>query len=205
MSTSGLRSTKSILITLGIMMLGACGGSSDGSSAQPVSSTADQSDDGSAEPEQDSPEPATGDAGATVTIGGTTHEFGPDEVFICMLDENGLFRATLASADYTQNLEISLPPEGYITDDPLNLHSNYASVLFQQSETEMWFADAYESDPKSVNNREIPEGLTQVDSYDFDSGGASGTATFLNMEALTFVEDHSTGDPVSGSFAISCG
>ena len=200
-----------VLLTLAMFVLGSCGGSDD-SSSPPSETTPVQTDGEEVTPEattdddSTTPEaPSAGDGGAIVTIDGDSHEFSAEEVFVCFINADGIFNASLASSDFTQNLEVSLPPEGFATDDVLRVADEYASVDLTVSESEVWSADAYESDPRSVNNRNIPEGQTQVDTYQFDSAGASGTATFLNMEALTIVDGNSTGQPVSGSFEVSCG
>lgn len=206
MTNNGLRHRDAISFVIALAMLGACGGS-DSSSAEPAgpdaSSEQSQQDDVADGSEADA-QPSTGEGGASITINGTVHQFAPEDIAFCLLDENGIFRGAATSADYSQTLEFSLPPEGFTTDDPLSAADVYATVSFAQSESEIWLASAYESDPLSVNNRNIPAGQTQVDSYDFSSAGASGSATFLNTQALTVTDGVFNGEPVSGTFEISC-
>lgn len=190
-----------VLCAFAMAVFGSCGGS-DGSSAQaPSPTTADRT---AVTGDTNSGAPSI-DGGAVVTVAGTTYDFGADEVRICIVDESGIFRATIANADFTQNLTVSLPPEGYEPDSPLDAADAYPSVDLLVAEAEHWTADAYLSDPTSTSNLNIPEGQTQVDSYRFDSTGASGTATFLDREALTYGAGGATGEPVPGSFEVSCG
>lgn len=194
------------------LAMAACGASDDGATESVLTTEATENG------EQDSTAgdgtvggtdqgaPAAGELSATATIGGTTYEFSPGAFGYCAINEDGLFVASLVNEDSTV-IEVSLPPEGFEAESVHQLSDEYPSVVVVVPEGARWEADAYESDPESTNNRNIPEGQTQVDSYEFDSSGASGQATFLDMESLTYNEDDSfySGEPVSGDFQISCG
>lgn len=159
------------------------------------------------------PETSGGDVRAVVTIGSETYEFSAGEYNGCLTTEDGIFKATflgedgLVLGDSFISLEVSLPPDGLNPVDLLMPWDAYPHVTVVIGESEEWEANAYESSPESTNNRNIPEGMTQVDSFQIDASGASGTATFLDLENLTFDQDTSSysGEPMAGSFEVFCG
>lgn len=184
------------------LVVASCGGDDDGGtddSGADGSGADDSGADGVASP-------GAGDVSAVVVIGGDTYDFEAGMAGFCLVDENGIFKATVAT-DSVSAVDVSLPPDGYEAENRrFDLTDEYASVEVRLPDGE-WLAHAYESDPQSTNNRNIPEGQTLVDSYEFDASGASGTATFLHMDDLTYNQDGGfySGEPTTGSFEISCG
>lgn len=212
-----VRSLSTLLIVS--LVIAACS-SSDGGESNPGQTTTAPS----AEPQPSGEEPtggdqdtepdaSNGDLWAVVTIGDETYEFGAGENNGCFVGEEDIFKAGFLGEDGLilgesfLSLEVSLPPDGLDAAALSMPWDAYAHVTVVIGESAQWEANAYESTPESTSNRNIPEGLTQVDSFQFDASGASGTATFLDMENLTFDQETSSnfGDPMSGSFEVSCG
>lgn len=197
-------------VVVGIaFVVAACGDNGDDDNSTATEAAAASADN---EVEVDDPESAvepgsmsTGEASAVVVLDGETYEFEPEVAGFCVVDENGIFHATIASGT-SGVVEVSLPPDGYEADSVLSYADEYASVDVVLPDGAEWSADAYESDPESTNNLNIPPGLTQVDSFEFDDSGASGSATFLNMEDLTYEDDGTySGEPITGTFEVVCG
>ena len=215
-----MRRRKLVLVVMVALVLAACGGSDEGSSVSGEQSSPTE------EPKSDRPsgdtEPVDGEAVTDVTdgdqwavvkIGSETYEFGAGEYNHCLITEEGIFKATFLGEDGLVlgesfiSLEVSLPPDGLNPADLLMPWDAYPHVTVVIGESEEWEANAYESTSESTSNRNIPEGLTQVDGFQFDVSGASGAATFLDMENLTHDQETSSfsGDPMTGSFEVSCG
>jgi hypothetical protein len=91
------------------------------------------------------------------------------------------------------------------TDDVLFSAEQYASVSVGIADA-VWSANADDSEPLSVNNRDLPEGQSVVLDYQFDASGASGTANFVNLETLELVEAGGsfTGESIPGTFDVTC-
>ncbi|MGB7860915.1 MAG: hypothetical protein WBM90_10500 [Acidimicrobiia bacterium] len=203
------------------LALAACGSSDGGDQGSgqttvPTStdsqSTGEEPGDGGAGQDSE-PEAAAGDQRAVVTIGSETYEFEQSEYSSCSITEHGIFKATfvgedgLVTGESFMSLEVSLPPDGLKPADLSMPWDAYPHVTIVIGESHEWDADAYESTGESTSNRNIPEGLTQVDSFQFDASGASGSATFLDVDNLTYDQDTSSysGEPMTGSFEVSCG
>lgn len=207
-----------VIVGLMVLVLAACGGSSDetasDSTASPSTSAsseqgADPTDAPDA-PADDQTDSTVGDIGdhfdtaggtATATIGDETWEFALPEghpIANCDADFFGGFVAILT----TGTADLSVPadafsvllPGGDLTESP-----NVAVNLAVDSDAE-WIADEtiYEQYP------DLPAGLG-VTSFSIDGTTASGTATFFEQESL-YQFTAGNGDLVveDGTFTVTC-
>jgi hypothetical protein len=208
------------LAIVAMFAIAACGGGDDDggddsngdNDAPDATATADNSggdndDDGDNDGDNDDDGDDDGDgaAFAKVTIGSDSWEFDLASQFSACIALGGAIGAVGPGANGIDvDVDITLPPEDWES----------------QSDDDGWDAPSVRVDD-DVNDRQWRaggdiindilagrdniDGVSQVDSFSIDGGTASGTATFIDMRAVTFAAGDALPDSVQGSFEVSCG
>ena len=145
------------------------------------------------EPSQDA---SDSPLGATITVGAETWTFELSEVFPggCWVDANGIDTGGSVDGD-TMGVTFAatdLRQDGghlYVTNHPT---------------MEDWMARADRKNTTTLHL--LPDGVSQIDSITIDGGRISGTATFIETNAVRQAVDDNTPFPasVAGSFDIQC-
>ncbi len=184
-----------------VLLLVACGGSDNGSSADSTptqNAAADETASGTSNDEATQPSSAgdsqVGSKTATVTIGDQTYEFNMLSCIAVGGAVGGTGRATDGSDVST---EINLPPKDWETSSE-DWDPPYIRVDDGVNEVD-WRAggDTAQLYPS------IDESQTSVDSYANNGSVSQGSATFAETNSALPVGQKF--EVVSGSFAINCG
>jgi hypothetical protein len=211
------------LSVLFVLLAAGCGGGeSDDSASSTESSEADSSSGGTEEAGDDNgtesgaegeeaesapeaePEPeqeAGGGERAVVTIG--EEQFSSDQSVVC-ISLGGAVGGTFFNDAGDIEITIDVPPEDWQSspddwqppsvqvDDARDPQNERQWEAREQNATELTF---------------VPEGASQVDSFSVSGSSASGSATFIDVDAafVALAEGTDPPEPVTGTFEISCG
>lgn len=149
--------------------------------------------------DSDGSETDLGPATAVVTVGSETYEF--TGLTCVTYDDNSRLTAAGSTSDGATSMNADIFPGGVDQEGLFSVH--YVNVR-NTEEGFNWSADVH--DYPSLDEETIPEGGSQIDSVTIDGGYAVGTATFIDLEAVT--EAYRADEPVpesrTGSFEINC-
>jgi len=204
-----------LLLVFMLLAVSACGGSS----GSERNDTTDQNSPGETGDEQvtvttdaegnandDTPGPTSSvsvPGQATLTLNGTTHQFGGDVPGMSFCEPS------MAGANYFANLPM-LDESGEVIGElsglqvflPLDTQDfgEPPHAMFIDGE-EAWLAD-----PQEIDLGGLDPNTSQIDDYTIDGNMASGTATFFERQSWT---DWSTGNADSylvaqGTFEVTC-
>ncbi len=205
-----------ILLLLALaLILAACGSGSDdaaSSSAPTVTSVSDAepptvSDAGSQEvaddPGGDADESVPiglGEKRSIVVIGDEQFEFDMSPACLSM---GGAVGGTGFTADGSVSLEIDISPEDWETSAD---GWEAPSIRIRDQRDESIERD-WETGGSNIDNYEELRELVRVDSFSVVGARASGTATFIDLQAYMFAGalGDPLPDPVAGTFDINCG
>lgn len=170
-----------------------------GDEATDTTSAAENEPEDSADEGSDGSETDLDPATAVVRVGSETYEFVG---LTCITyEDNSRLTAGGSSSDGATSMNADIFPGGTDQEGLFSVH--YVNVR-NTEEGFSWSADVH--DYPSLDEETIPEGGSQIDSVTIDGGHAVGTATFIDLEAVT--EAYRAGDPVpgsmTGSFEINC-
>jgi hypothetical protein len=177
-----------------------CGGGDDpvGGDAQEADASADAGvDDGAAE--------GSGEVSAVVTIG--DEEFVGEETRSC-ISLGGAVEGIFYAADGDVEIEIEIPPEDWEEDDQSDWSPPSVVVTDERPDPRVaWQSGTAQFMPGSEVEDEDYAGVAVVDSFTVDGSSASGSATYIDDQALVQARADGTPipEPVGGSFEISCG
>ena len=134
---------------------------------------------------------------AVVVIGDRTYEF--DLSVQCLSLFNNMAAAGQAVDGSDVSVNIGLPPVDWETDtdeewDP-------PSVRVSDDEEDLDWRAGDEIVSAMMDEGNLDEGVSQVDSFTHDGQRASGTATFIDLYAVLRQENP---DPVQGTFEFAC-
>lgn len=144
-----------------------------------------------------------GDGGinlAVVEIGDNRYEVDvtPGSIQRCSPDFFGAFWAIgFTSEDMSSTFEMLLSPENR---EELGMEPPYIRLTDPETDID-WRAD-----PEHFTTTELPEGMSQVDSFTVDGNRVTGTATFIDVDAA-FAALNGNGEmpePVQGTFEVVC-
>lgn len=183
----------------------------DGSSGQTADTSGDSGAGSSVESEETkqaegdvdpaSDQDVAGAQRAIVTIG--DEEFSSDQVVVC-ISLGGSVGGTFKSEAGDVEISIDVPPEDWETSSD----GWQAPSVRVRDERDPQNERGWEAGGETVSAfTGVPEGGSQVDSFSVDGSSASGTATFIDLNAVLIATAGGTDppQPVTGTFEISCG
>lgn len=186
--------------------LSGCGGST----AEP-DAAGSEPDSVASEPGVDSTVPASDDdvtpaeAFARVTIGDEVYE--ATDVLTCSSGFSGL-KGLFASDDGAVEFEFDIPPENWETSGDDGWRPPKVVVIDQRADRIQWLSGAAQYIAGSANADPDFAGVAVVESFavDADAGSVSGTATFVDGQALVNARgaDEPLPEAVNGSFEAGC-
>lgn len=208
------------LAVVALFALGACGGDSDDSDgdddapeATSAATNASGGDNDSNSDDNDNDSNGAADDGddnggaavARVTIGDESWEFDLEHQFSTCISLGGAIGAVGPAADGTEvTVDINLPPEDWESDSSDDGWAPPSVRLDDDVNDRQWRAGG-DIITDMLAGRDGIEGASQVDSFSSDGGSGSGTATFIDMRAVTFAAGDALPESVQGTFEVSCG
>ncbi len=196
------------------LILAACSGGEDvvSSSASTTTSVSDteassgtgaEPQDVVGEPGGDSEEPDSGGTGekrAVVVIGDERFEFDMSSACVSI---GGAVGGTGFTADGSVRVEIDIPPEDWETSSD---GWGAPSIRVRDERDESVERD-WEAGGSNIANYEELRDIVRVDSFSTTGVQASGTATFIDLQAYMVAggSGDSLPEPVTGTFDINCG
>ena len=200
-----------IVVASSLAIALACGGVDDPEAATSTSTTIPvtptSSSSGGSSSQQEITETALSGlnpGSAVVTIGKKRYEFDMSGTIATQCSTMfGVVGGSGEASDGSDvSLDLEIPPEGYESDPQLAELSAPALRVRDNEKDQDWRAGG-----ENLGDSGVRAGESQVDSYSSDGKSASGTATFIDVNALRFL-DRTTNErpqPVQGSFEINCG
>lgn len=151
-------------------------------------------------PGTDAPPADGGTNLAVVEIGDHRYEVNvtPDAIQRCSPDFFGAFWVIgFTAEDMSSTLEMMLTPENR---NELGMDEPYIRVDDPETGID-WRAD-----PNYFADTDLPEGMSQVDSFTVDGNRATGTATFIDADAANnaLFGNGEMPEPVTGTFEVVC-
>ncbi len=197
-----------VVVLMGLVLSACSGGGSDegsgGSDPTPAATAPDDTDSApvTTQPaEDDSEDPGEVEGGpstATVTIGDETYEFSSEGAIVaqCLTDMFGIFAVQLPMADGGDgSIQIFALHEG--TDPSVVEQDNEVHITIGDVD---WLADPM--DTRLVDNPDVSEGQSQVDSVEVDGNTVRGTLSLVGSQTVfsaDFIEF------ATGTFEATCG